>query len=774
MLITISNLFPRPDQPTRGMFNAQLFREMGGVKRHQTTDYIAKSEEQGAPRGRGGREERGGNPEFSLLCQGYGGQGIQNPEWGAGTGKSGGDNRQQTTDFRPQTADGRQQGVEGRRQESGDRSQGAEVRSQETGGRSQEGALGSHQPSTINHFLNICLVPEWRIWRWPAIRRWAAPGGEGADIRPQTIDHRPRTSQKSEVVGQESECGRGAMRRDKLPTHYLPVFYLPVIGRSLSWWFYYRSLRRVVLQSLPATIHHSQPQTDPPLAEPFTIHHPITFLASWLYPDAVAVARLAKDMGVPIWLRVHGSDRFNLNNPYRRRLILEAVDYAEGVICNANTVAEYMVKRGVPAGKIHIIPNGADTSLFRYRSKEEGGGGHQTSDIRHQTSDIGRQTGLSLRNEETLVAESVGIPMVQTGRQGGIRKNAATGAGDYHARFDVAESVGIPTVQVERQGGIRKNAATGGAPCILFIANLVPVKGPDILLRAFAALGETTDHRPQTTDYGEPGKGTKSRTTVCEAGSLVGRFAEEERNGETVSRGKMGKGGKGGDRAHSLVHLSSLFKKGFANFTNTVIRGREIRKTLSSPCLCASVVDASSLRPLRSSVQTLPRLLVIGSGPMRGKMEAMAVKLGISDRVHFLGNRPHKEVALWMNRADVLCLTSRSEGMPNVVAEALVSGLPVVATNVGACPEMLAGEPAARVCRSEDVRGIAEALKAVLGMAVDRPALAARHSARYSWRRQAEAMLRLMGEGLMRQNSTYSLSASGDPNNQQQTTPPIT
>jgi glycosyltransferase involved in cell wall biosynthesis len=96
----------------------------------------------------------------------------------------------------------------------------------------------------------------------------------------------------------------------------------------------------------------------------------------------------------------------------------------------------------------------------------------------------------------------------------------------------------------------------------------------------------------------------------------------------------------------------------------------------------------------------------------------------------------------------------------------LVSGLPVVATDVGACPEILADEPAARVCRSEDVSGIAEALKAVLGAAVDRPALAARHAARYSWRRQAETMLRLMGEGLMRQSSTDSLSTSGDPNNQ--------
>ena len=139
-----------------------------------------------------------------------------------------------------------------------------------------------------------------------------------------------------------------------------------------------------------------------------------------------------------------------------------------------------------------------------------------------------------------------------------------------------------------------------------------------------------------------------------------------------------------------------------------------------------------------------PQLIIIGSGPLRAKLEHQAQQLGISDHVQFLGNRPHHEVALWMNRANVLCLTSRSEGMPNVVVEALVSGLPVVATAVGACPELLADEPAARVCPSEDVGAIAAALKSVLEQPVDRKALAARHAAHYSWRRQAEAMLKLM------------------------------
>ncbi len=74
---------------------------------------------------------------------------------------------------------------------------------------------------------------------------------------------------------------------------------------------------------------------------------------------------------------------------------------------------------------------------------------------------------------------------------------------------------------------------------------------------------------------------------------------------------------------------------------------------------------------------------------MRRELEKQADELGIRESVHFPGNRPHEEVALWMNAADCLCLPSRSEGMPNVVLEAVASGLPVVATEVGAVREVL-------------------------------------------------------------------------------------
>jgi glycosyltransferase involved in cell wall biosynthesis len=100
---------------------------------------------------------------------------------------------------------------------------------------------------------------------------------------------------------------------------------------------------------------------------------------------------------------------------------------------------------------------------------------------------------------------------------------------------------------------------------------------------------------------------------------------------------------------------------------------------------------------------------------------------------------------LWMNFCDCLCLSSWSEGMPNVILEALASGLPVVATDVGACRDLLDDEPMARLVPPGDAPKMAEAIGDLLSRTVDRPALAARNGKR-SWADQAQEVLALIGK----------------------------
>jgi glycosyltransferase involved in cell wall biosynthesis len=82
-------------------------------------------------------------------------------------------------------------------------------------------------------------------------------------------------------------------------------------------------------------------------------------------------------------------------------------------------------------------------------------------------------------------------------------------------------------------------------------------------------------------------------------------------------------------------------------------------------------------------------------------------------RLRIASKLPFVDIPVWMAAADVLILTSQSEGSPNVVKEAMAAELPVVATPVGDVAERLRGVPGCYVCPSD-----AEALAAALAAAI--------------------------------------------------------
>jgi glycosyltransferase involved in cell wall biosynthesis/Tfp pilus assembly protein PilF len=78
--------------------------------------------------------------------------------------------------------------------------------------------------------------------------------------------------------------------------------------------------------------------------------------------------------------------------------------------------------------------------------------------------------------------------------------------------------------------------------------------------------------------------------------------------------------------------------------------------------------------------------VIAGDGPMYEQVQAKANELGFGDRMHLPG---HVNVSPWFLMMDALLLSSRMEGMPNVLLEAQYLGIPVVAPNVGGCPEVV-------------------------------------------------------------------------------------
>jgi len=125
------------------------------------------------------------------------------------------------------------------------------------------------------------------------------------------------------------------------------------------------------------------------------------------------------------------------------------------------------------------------------------------------------------------------------------------------------------------------------------------------------------------------------------------------------------------------------------------------------------------------------RLVIIGEGPLRGRLERLAEQLGIAQALRFLGYQPPAVVAEWMRRAAVFaapCITAGdgdAEGGPLVVVEAAASGLPVVGSDHGGIPETVANGRSGFVVPEGDVEALADRLGQLLASAEMRRAMGA-------------------------------------------------
>jgi glycogen(starch) synthase len=83
------------------------------------------------------------------------------------------------------------------------------------------------------------------------------------------------------------------------------------------------------------------------------------------------------------------------------------------------------------------------------------------------------------------------------------------------------------------------------------------------------------------------------------------------------------------------------------------------------------------------------RLLVVGDGPDRLRLEGLTRSSGADGRITFLGSRPRDEALALVAGADAALLTSAWENFPHAAVEALSVGVPVVSTAVGGVPEIV-------------------------------------------------------------------------------------
>lgn len=122
---------------------------------------------------------------------------------------------------------------------------------------------------------------------------------------------------------------------------------------------------------------------------------------------------------------------------------------------------------------------------------------------------------------------------------------------------------------------------------------------------------------------------------------------------------------------------------------------------------------------------------IAGDGPELSRLKELASKLGLTDRIRFLGHTDRVEFLL--PAFDVFCLPSHNEGMPRSILEAQACGIPVVATDVGAVREIVC-KATGRIVPAGDSDALAAAITDVMSRA---PGASPRQftAERFSWQR---------------------------------------
>lgn len=143
------------------------------------------------------------------------------------------------------------------------------------------------------------------------------------------------------------------------------------------------------------------------------------------------------------------------------------------------------------------------------------------------------------------------------------------------------------------------------------------------------------------------------------------------------------------------------------------------------------------------------RLVIVGDGPERPRLEALAAGLDVADRVLLAGSVSQEMVQWYLRAADVFVLHTRYEGLSHAILEAMAAGTPVVASRVGGNVELIEHERTGLLVPLNDAHSLAGAVCRLLDHREEgaRLAAAAREEVRrYSWPLLVETTERLLIE----------------------------
>jgi glycosyltransferase involved in cell wall biosynthesis len=137
-------------------------------------------------------------------------------------------------------------------------------------------------------------------------------------------------------------------------------------------------------------------------------------------------------------------------------------------------------------------------------------------------------------------------------------------------------------------------------------------------------------------------------------------------------------------------------------------------------------------------------LLIVGEGPERDGLAALARELGVAERVRLVGAQPHAALPRYYSAADISVLASSREGWGNVLLESMACGTPVVASAIPGNPEVVRVPAAGRIVAENTASGIAAAVRAVAACSAGRAATRA-YAERFGWEETSRGQLEVFG-----------------------------
>lgn len=162
-------------------------------------------------------------------------------------------------------------------------------------------------------------------------------------------------------------------------------------------------------------------------------------------------------------------------------------------------------------------------------------------------------------------------------------------------------------------------------------------------------------------------------------------------------------------------------------------------------------------------------LLIAGEGPEETRLKNLTKKLGLTERVRFLGRVDHERLTQIYNAADVMILASSREGWPNVLLESMACGTPTIATDIWGNGEVIQSGSGGMLLKERSARAISTAVKSLKETSVDRQCV--RHYAeKFSWKATSLGLFSIFEELVSNQKIEKSIKVS--PIKTKQTTTP--